>query len=500
MSRLKTTGLLVAVLVLLGTVASSAASAVVLPRIEQINFNENVPVIVDHQKNTAHGEEEKGVTIEEVEGKDSIEWKGGPKEEVKKNWPLAYVQGASILIQQIQIPVVEAGTRKFLESEIEEPPRPRLVGEATIKEKKYTFSKEWTVAEIKKQITEHKEFITTGALVTSAALPKEIFNEAIKIKWKWVVKEKGGATIEQTAGESTHNLYTTFATALTGAEVFLTFLDLATEGAQKEVQPPTEASVLAGVWKGFSHVDATLKTPAVNLRVYNPKTGTFVTRAGTVLWYWKEVTPNQALGKKELEEVDEVGKEEAGCALNPTAEVLKTLKGRCDQWAVALKNALAIEGIKSEWLQLTVKFAGEGKICEASYECVLLVKNFTFGKETLAGEFPFTLAETKHGEGIAGQGIKNPPPGFYNHYVVKAGAKGSASIYDPSYGTTPLKGGEKPTEKSVLEELQTNAMAGFCRPAKAGEVGADSTACQKVPAKLQLAATKEDGTAGFEFP
>jgi hypothetical protein len=395
--------------------------------------------------------------------------------------------------------VVEAGTRKFLESEIEEPPRPRLVGEATIKGKKYTFSKEWTVAEIKKQLTEHKEFLTTGTLVTSAALPKEIFNEAIKIKWKWVVKEKGGATLEQTAGESTHNLYTTFATALGEAEIFLTFLDLATEGAAKEAQPPTEASVLAGVWKGFSHVDATLKTPAVNIRVYNPKTGTFVTRAGTVLWYWEETTANQALGKAEIEKVNE-SKEEEGCSVKPTAELLKALKGRCDQWAVALKNVFAMEGIKSEWLQLTVKFAGEEKVCEASYECIFLVKNFTFGKESLKGEFPFTLAETKHGEGIPGQGVKNPPPGFYNHYVVKAGAVGSALIYDPSYGTTPLKGGEKPTEKSVLEELQTSAMAGFCRPAKAGVIWQVSTACQKAPAKLQLVATKENGLAGFEFP
>jgi hypothetical protein len=492
-------------LIVIGMIGASSALAKCpnMPRVEQITFKNSEEVVIDHQKNTTHkeieeGKVEKPTTLVGFDGT-SVHWKSPNAGEVTKNWPLAYVKGTEVLVKEIQL-AVEPEAKTFFETEAEEPPKPTLTGETTIKGEKVKFTREYTLAEIKTQLAAHAKFLTTGELKTSKALPKEVFFEKIKIKWKWTVKEKGGATIELPAGESTHNLYVMNEKPPAGTEIFLTFLDLDTLGVEKETQPPSEAGVISGVWKGFTALEGGV--PSVHIRVYEPKGAEpAINRSGTVLWYWGEVEPNKPLAKKGIEEITETEAQEAEakCAAAAASDLLEQLAGRCDQWARVLQYALSLEGVKSEVLQLRTKFAGEEKVCEKGLECLFLVKNWTFGKVGV-GEFPYAPSETTHTEGIAGQGVKNPPPAFFNHYIVRAGLAGGSKLYDPSYASAPYTGGATPTEKSVLEEFQTNSIAGFCRPAKAGEFLAAQTACQKTPAKLQLQALKENGTEGFTFP
>jgi hypothetical protein len=503
MKHLRVVGVLVMSLLATSLVLASSALAHKcpnMPRVEQITFKESEPILVDHRKNSAHGENEKAIGIGEFEGEPF--WKSPNPGEITKNWPVAYARGKEMLIQEVKL-AVSAEAKTFLETETEEPPKPKVVGEVTVKGTKITFTREYTIAEIKTQLAAHATYLTTGEMTTNTTLPNEVFYESATINWKWVVKEKGGATIEPTAGTSTHNLYTTYEKPLAGTEIFLTILDLDTQNIEKEVKPPTEAGVIKGTWKGFSTLEGAANIPSVHIRAYNAATGAWINRSGTVLWYWSEQTPNTALSGKSIEEDRETEEAEelaSECGSLQTAALLERLKGTCDWWAAALKNALAVEGLKSEIIQLQVKYAGgEGKICEAGFECAMLVKNWTF-KNPGMGEFPYAPAEVVRTKGVPGQGLENPPAGFYNHFIVKAGPTAGGMMYDPSYGAGPFSGGATPTEKSVLEEFQSASLDGFCRPKAVGEIGRAPTACQTTPAKLQLKGFEESGKEGFTFP
>jgi hypothetical protein len=481
--------------------SSALAKCPNMPRVQQITFKKSEPVLVDHRKNSTHGEIEKAISISEFDG-DSIFWKSPNPGEITKNWPIAYVKGTEVLIEEVKL-AVEPAAKTFLETEVEEPPEPKVVGEVTVKGTKITFTKKFTIAEIKTQLAAHATYLTTGEMTTSATLPSEVLYESATINWKWVVKEKGGPTIEPSAGTSTHNLYITNEKALTGTEIFLTILDLDTQNIEKEAKPPNEERVIKGAWKGFSTLEGAANIPSVHIRAYNATTGAWVNRSGTVLWYWTEETPNTALSGKKVEEngeIDETEELSSKCGNLETAAVLESLKGTCDWWAATFKNALAVEGIKSEIIQLQVKYAGgEGKVCEKGLECVMLVKNWTL-KNPGMGEFPYAPAEVVRTKGVPGQGLENPPAAFYNHYIVKAGPAAGAMMYDPSYGAGPFSGGVTPTEKSVLEEFQSKSLDGFCRPKNAGEIRKAPTACQTTPVKLQLKGFEESGKEGFGFP
>lgn len=103
----------------------------------------------------------------------------------------------------------------------------------------------------------------------------------------------------------------------------------------------------------------------------------------------------------------------------------------------------------------------------------MLVKNWKFagGKVGLN----YSEAEVEKLEGIAGEGVKTPSSFFGNHQVVevKNEAEKVWEVYDPSYGSGPIKGTRKEEKRSfegfeeseeVRLEYQVEAIAGFCRP------------------------------------
>jgi hypothetical protein len=511
--HIKIEGLLVTFLIAAGMIGASSAFAKCpnMPRVEQVTFKNSEPIVVDHKANKA----EPPTTLKGFDGT-LIQWKSPKAGEVTKNWPLAYVKGTEVLVEEIKL-AVEPEAKKFFESEAEEPPKPTLTGSTTIKGEKVTFTREFTLAEIKTQLGEHEKYLTTGLLKTSKVLPKEVFFEKIKIKWKWTVKEKGGATIEPSAGESTHNLYVMNEKPLANTTIFLTLLDLDTLGIEKEKQPPSEEGVISGVWKGFSTVEAGV--PRVHIRVYQPEGAEpAVNRTGEVLRYYKTFNAGKTLAELLTEE----GTIRTSCPGRPTAEsLLENLEGRCGTWAYTFKEALATEGVDSEVVGLIVKFGTEcvPNIARFIIPCTMLVKNWTFGAGT-GGELPYATNEVTDGNGVAGQGVANPVASFWDHAIVKAGPNKGASLYDPSYGSGPFSGkeglaeGEKPSVESVLKEYQKKSIEGFCAPAK-GELEAfegksekereeaekeeknlpPPSRCQKAPAAVQLTTT-----GAFTFP
>jgi hypothetical protein len=453
------------------------------PRVEWIDFKENQPVLVDHQKEVA----EKATSIEGVGGKDKVEWKSPKAGEFTKNWPLAYVQKEKVKLEEARFNV-PAATRKFLEENAEG--EPEVVGEATIAGVLIKFKKTFTLAELKKQFGEHAEYITTGALESANALPEKVFYELSTFTWKWTVKEKERAeAFEQELGKSKHNVYVLFSAPLEKTEIYLTLLDLDTRNAAKEAQPLKESTAITGLWKGFSTVEGGV--PSVHVRTYNPasETGSLEPNGKKVFEYYGEIVkPGKNLEEVYKEEIT-LKKRSETCPLVPFVGMLESFAGRCGAWAEALINAFATEGIKSSLVHLFVEY-GKGE-CKTKEKCIMLVKNWAFGKKG-AGEFPFAAAEVKDLEGVAGQGVKNPPPFFWDHAIVKVGAKGSAVLYDPSYGNGPFPGTEvleKPTEISVLEEYEKRSIDGFCAPNP-------PTECAKA-SELPLGLLP---TAKFEFP
>ncbi len=465
------------------------------PRLAQVDFTNNLSVNVDHRADMFG---EKGIEIKEYEGKggegkDAVEWKSPKVGEVKKNWPIAYVQNTKVkLVVQLAL---EVATQEFLEKKIEG--EPVLTGEGTFGGVALKFEKKFNAAAIKA----NKGFLTTGEIESTNALPAKVLYALTAIAWKWEYKEKGAAATKVKLGNSTHNLYTTF--KMPGKEIYLTLLDLDTLGIEKEAAL-NEKTAIAGAWRGFSTFEGVPGVPSVHIRTYNPATATGeLDHAGKVLEYYGEIVKP----KKTLAEVykEEITNSKRAVACDGVREMLENGKGRCGVWAKTWVEALGTEGIGSEEISLFSQFGAAKTPCATALVCVMLVKNWSFGIAAKELPFPYETSQVTDEEGAPGQGVKNPPPFFWDHVIVKAGPKGSAMLYDPSYGTGPFPGTEsvEPTETSVLEEYQKKSIDGYCRSTKIeqeeaekGEkVFAKPSECQTTPPALELTPAK-----GFEFP
>lgn len=458
------------------------------PRIERVDFQRNSEVVIDHKTNT----EEPAADQMEFDG-DTVEWKSPKLGEVAKNWPVAYVHGESIELQARF--EVEATTRKFLEKNAEG--SVTLTGSLTLKSTSMKFMETLTVEAVKKQLEKHSGYIETGTMTTAPTdVPNAVFHERQAIFWEWQAQAKGGLSFKQEAGDSHHNFYSQFATPIAKDEdknplppIFLSLLTLATTGGEAAGSFPSESEVIEGIWGQFTGLD-------VQTTFYDPATDLGEPLdVGTSMTYYKEIV-------KAGENLKEVYAKEIAnnarvteCPGVPVQDMLRTYAGRCGAWAQALWSTLADEGILSKLISLEVKY-GSGQ-CAVQDECVLLVKNWKFGAGSLVGPFVFTSSEVTDEEGAAAQSVKNPPPFFWDHEIVKAGP----ALYDPSYGTGPFFGTEsteKPSEISVLEEYQEHSISGFCAPNKEGEKSpAEPVRCEKsfpgIPNGLWA-------SGGFKFP
>ena len=418
----------------------AGAAPVRPPRVSLVNFTENTLPRIDTQPNLF--EPSVPVSIDEWEGRDEIEWKAS-RGTVRKNWPVVYVQGTTILRLLAQFEL-EAESKRFIEERLEGPVT--ITGELNLGGAVIRFRKELSQRAIKEQ-AELKAFIEAAEMETVGALPREVkIYERASIRWQWEGIETGGLAFRQSLGESQHNIITTFAALRTlgvrTTEVFFTLLYLTVKGISEKRPAPSEEEVIQGDWTPF-------RGKAMHAINYNMETGAIESSATKVLRYYESVTAETL--ERELARLPR--------CTNITVEALvEKREGQCGAWARAFSYTLAYEGVASTIYEIAPRFGGAAE-CETSINCELLVKTWLFRGPSGAGAFPYFTREIEDLEGIEGQDTRNPYSVFVRHYVNKVRGR-EETLYDPSYGGGPV---EAATQRGVFLKYQEENIAGYCR-------------------------------------
>jgi hypothetical protein len=442
---------------------SVAAKLPPAPQLESVDFEKNANVIVDNPSDLPG---QANVKVD-FDG-ESAEWrKPEGSDKTTKNWPIVYPQNTRLELKATFH--VEQEAREFLEKDAEG--NVTVTGKMMLGTTKLTLSKSLTVAEVVNQLKAGDSFVipekSDVAIPAGVRLYQGVANGG-QIVWEWSVKEKGQPNpIAQDVGSDELNLYVTRAAPLANVETFLTLLDAATLGIEKEKQPPTEGEAIAGVWRAFS-------PRSLNLRLYAVESGALA-RNGNVLTYWSEVADG---GHPK-------GEEQVQCQAATTKELLNKEQGQCGAWALAFAETLASEGLHSSVLELKAQFksqvAGKEEECVNAGVCFFLVKNWAFqagGGAKKGAEFPYVEAEVTAQLGLPAQGVANPPSAFYNHFIVEARNQENVNetenlLYDPSYGTGAFKLGPA---AEPLKEYQEKSIAGIC-----AKIGCQQTTATSPP-------------------
>jgi hypothetical protein len=459
-----------------GKTTFKVANELETPEIEQVDFKKNVEVEVDHpviegvvgtkpfKITDFHGPGETG---------DEIEWKRNlEKQEVTKDWPVAYVNGepaivdAHLQLNDLPGPLTIRGETNS------------IFGTALHFEKTIT----------QREAAEHAfEPISTGDMTSKPNLPKTDGYVGMEIKW---TVEVAGEPID--AGTSTHNLFLLSKKPVAGtAPVAFTVLDLDADGTDGDENSGVKES-MEGVWHEFE-APAPGVAPMTYARDYDPADGE-ITVADEPLHYYSEIKPTH----RNLKELLEAHADGQVCQ-NTTAQLLlETGEGQCGAWAELLRYALGAEGILSQHVTLWPHFheAGDlGGLCDLA-PCLLLIDKWGFiGAGQFATRFPYSWTEEFDEEGLPGQAVNNPPPYFGNHQIVRVlGGTDEGNpevLYDPSYGVGPIVGTgtgaglASAGAKQALKTYQTNAIAGFCgrvRRNTGPKTFVEEYVCQKNPA------------------
>ena len=422
------------------------------------DFKGNKSVLVDHTKNLSYGETEAALSISSYGAKNEVEWEANRSGVVQKIWMPTYVLGETVKLEA-QF-AVEKATKEYLEANAEEV---ELKGETTVAGGSFNISKGLSAEEIKLQFEKHSGYLSTEVRTASAALVKKVAKSLATMTWKWKVTVKGRPTpIEQGLGKNTNTYYTIYSAPVSEALIYLTLLDVATEGIGKESEPLTESKLISGVWAGFSNKQKeagclTLECPILRIRTYNPANGE-IKKDGNPLLYYEPVKTGLTLTQYET----------AGArSTHPQGkylvhQLLEALTGECGSWARAFRISLAIEGVKSLQLRINPKFPSTpaNLPCQTHGQCIFLVKTWSFsgsGTSTLF-LFPFTEGEVTDQNGATGQGVENPDSAFQNHQLVEVGNK----LYDPSYGTAPVGAGNSSETAFNLGLYREKNISGFC--------------------------------------
>ena len=423
-----------------------------------VDYRGNQSVLVDHVKNIAYKESEAALSITSYGAKNEVEWEANSAGTIQKIWTPTYILGETVKIEaQFS---VEKATREQLEKNAE---AVALEGETTVAGGSFSLSKSLSAEEIKLQFEKHLGYLSTEVRTASAALVKKVVKSLATMTWKWKVTEKGQPTpISQELGKNTNTYYTIYSAPVSGALIYLTLLDAATEGIGKESEPLTESKLVSGVWTSFSNKQKeasclTLECGIFRIRIYNPATGE-INKSGNPLLYYEPVKTGLNLTQYKTP-----GSRSTFPRLKFRArQLLEALTGECGAWARAFRNSLAIEGIKTLQLRIYPKFPPPSSLpCQAEGACAFLVKTWSF---TGTGDSPlslfrFLMSQVTDENGATGQGVENPDSAFNNHQLVEVGNR----LYDPSYGSAPVGAGNSGETAFNLGLYQEKNISGFCQ-------------------------------------
>ena len=128
--------------------------------------------------------------------------------------------------------------------------------------------------------------------------------------------------------------------------------------------------------------------------------------------------------------------------------------GQCGSWSEFLIDMFKCHGITTAHKILVVR----SKAAHLSSSAGFLVKNWKFNG-TGSKPAPWTHVmgtECVNLPGVPGQRNPEPPPAFFNHFIVLHGGK----FYDPSYGSAPVAT-QSEWENASIEGLFSGGNAGF---------------------------------------
>jgi hypothetical protein len=508
------------------------------PTVEQVNFTNNLPVILDDQHNTT---QEKAETIEEFTGHNNVEWEYSPTTgEQIKSWPIAYPQGTTPQAKvRFELPV--AAKQMILEKQLIG--KPNITGETLLDGKPIKFTKEFAnTGELENQVARHGSYIEIGEspseppISANAPLPAEVNYESMQIKWTWTVQVRSEASpTTQSLGSSTLNLFLTSAEpspapcktlaeaqGASGGEetieanqctpIYFTLLYAAV--VPVALPAPTELQTIEKIWGGFTQPGTLpeslrlpinrkkpMKVPILRRTKYTAERGDF--EPGTIFKYYENVNPGATADKN-------VNRE----ACNTLEDMMATGKGRCGAWATLMVATLNVDKVFSgRLIHLVVNFgataAGECNEMEP-FVCTMLIPKWKFlGGNNRTGvlKFPIRADSIQDEPGVPGQANENPPPYFWDHAIVKAGMGKSAALYDPSYGTGPFPTAKElqeigenkraqPNQEGVLKQYQGASVTAYCKPVVGKRL---PDACVKVTNALDLGAVIEEPIRSGKF-
>jgi hypothetical protein len=128
--------------------------------------------------------------------------------------------------------------------------------------------------------------------------------------------------------------------------------------------------------------------------------------------------------------------------------------GQCGSWSELLVDMYKVHGVSDGEKVLIVRTVPEWRASRTGF----LVKNWTFnGRGSLPAPFTHRMwTECVKQPGIPGQRSANPPPAFYNHFIVRCFGK----FYDPSYGGGPVDD-QVTWERGAIDGLFSGPGTGF---------------------------------------
>jgi hypothetical protein len=236
------------------------------------------------------------------------------------------------------------------------------------------------------------------------------------------------------------------------------------------------------VWEGFT--TGAPAAPTTNRREYEPETG-FILQDAEPIRYWPE-GPKGAMpvGKTLAENRTQYEKK-----INQPCGTVKLMllrdEGRCKAWALALINALNIDGLRANLVEITPPPTLNGALLTINApRPKLLVKNWDFKEGG-----PASQGKIIREGGAVAQGVANPWAYFVDHVIVSAQI-GEANValnrllYDPSYATGPIRYKAKSASafSTALREFQESSMAGFCGTVRLVVRGPFTDRCEKAQA------------------
>ncbi|MEK7287535.1 MAG: hypothetical protein AAB091_03100 [Elusimicrobiota bacterium] len=254
----------------------------------------------------------------------------------------------------------------------------------------------------------------------------------------WQVSTDGGSTW-RSVGQTGNRVYITLSDPL-ATTLYETILDI---GARNAAGAATAASAVTAIWADFLG-----PIPGVQRKVRDG----FNQNDSVAMRYWLDTSDTNLAAVSGTCQL-------LSAMLDPTREAAFNGVGTCVAWSMLFDAVLKAQGISgSERYQVR---ANTAIYPNAS---LMLVKNWTFsGTGTAPAEcapFNYLASEIADAPGAPGQGIGNPPPAFFNHFIVKYDGK----WYDPSYGSGPY------ANDSAWENASLDGLTAVCETSGGGQI------------------------------